>query len=72
MENSKTVDTPMSYELSEMSNYELDNLMKIYRASNQMAFYHIVRRELVKRTKPCKEHRKAKADLKLKELLPKE
>ncbi len=49
------VNSPSSYSLNEMSVYELTQLMKVYRDSNQMAYYHIVRRELVRRTKDSKE-----------------
>ncbi len=52
-----TVYSPSSYTLNEMSVYELEQLMRVYKASNQTGYYHTVRRELVRRTKAGKEYK---------------
>lgn len=57
--------SPSTYALNEMSNYELEQLMRVYRASNQTGYYHIVRRELIKRTRDSKEFRFEKAKQKM-------
>ncbi len=57
--------SPSSYSLNEMSVYELEQLMRVYRASNQTGYYHTVRRELVKRTKNGKEYKFEKAKQKM-------
>lgn len=63
------VNSPSSYSLNEMSVYELTQLMKVYRDSNQMTYYHIVRRELVRRTRDSKEFKIMKEREKNKRLL---
>lgn len=52
--------SPNSYALKEMSVYELEQLMRVYKLSNQTAYYHVVRRELIRRTKAGKEFRLSK------------
>ncbi len=59
---------PDTYTFANMPVYELEQLMHVYRASGQAAYYHIVRRELVKRTKSSKEFRREKEKLKIKEM----
>lgn len=58
--------SPSTYALNEMSIYELEQLMRVYKVSNQMAYYHVVRRELIRRTKAGKEYRFSKAKQKQK------
>ena len=65
-EKSSLLDAPETYTFTSMPNYELEQLMHVYRASGQLAYYHIVRRELVKRTQSTKTFRKEK--LKIKEM----
>ncbi len=62
------VNSPSAYTLSEMNVYELEQLMRVYRASNQDAYYHIVRRELIRRTRHCKGYKIAKQKQKQKML----
>lgn len=66
---SPSLATPSEYSFGMMSTYELQELMNVYRASNQMAYYHIVRRELVRRTKGTKEYRIRKEKEKVNQLI---
>ena len=54
-----------SYSFKDMPTYELEKLMKVYRASGQMSYYHTVRREIVRRTSASKAHRVEKQKLKM-------
>ncbi len=58
---------PTAYVFSEMPTYELVRLMHVYKASGQMGYYHVVRREVVKRTKDAKTYRALKESIKIKE-----
>ena len=43
------IDNTQSYELSEMSVYELEMLMRLYEKTGQIRDYEVVRKELVSR-----------------------
>lgn len=60
------ISSPSTYDLKNMSAYELEQLMKVYKLSNQAAYYHVVRRELIRRTKPGKEFKMLKESQKQK------
>lgn len=64
-EEDTNISSPSAYTLGEMSVYELEKLMKVYKASNQIAYYHVIRRELIRRTRSSKEYRFAKAKQKM-------
>ena len=57
----ETLEGPNRYELHEMSDYELTVLMKAYKVNKQFDYYHVVRRELIKRTKFKKQSKRNKA-----------
>lgn len=59
-EPSALLEGPSRYTLSEMSDYELTVLMKSYKVNKQFDYYHVVRRELVKRTKKKKQSKRNK------------
>jgi hypothetical protein len=56
------------YRLEQMSDYDLESLMYYCKNTNQMAYYNVVRRELIKRTKPTKQHRIAREKQKVKNI----
>ena len=49
---------PNSYNFKQMSNYQLSILMHNYKIHNNLEYYHVVRRELVGRTKGKKNNKK--------------
>jgi len=54
-------DIEKPYSLSIMALHELENLMKHYKMSKEMAYYNKVRKEIIRRTKSTKEHKGKKA-----------
>ena len=56
-----------NYSLSKMTVYELAELMNYYKRSNQMAYYHAVRRELIKKTESTKQYKERKEKQKRKD-----
>lgn len=62
----QSLEGPAKYSLHEMSDYELTVLMKAYKVNKQFDYYHIVRRELIKRTKSKKQSKRNKVKQKRK------
>lgn len=56
-----------NYSLSTMTIYELSELMKYYKRSGQTAYYHTVRRELIKKTESTKKFKERKEKQKRKD-----
>ena len=63
----QSLESPAKYSLHEMSDYELTVLMKAYKVNKQFDYYHIVRRELIKRTKSKKQSKRNKVKQKRKQ-----
>ena len=55
----KLLPAPSYHDFYKMSDYELTVLMKKYKFNHQFDYYHLVRRELVKRTKKSKETKRS-------------
>ncbi len=62
-------EVPKFDDFHEMTTYELEKLMHVYRSSGQTAHYHAAKRELTKRTKANKLYRIEKEKIKIKEML---